>query len=194
MFGFWKRRKKTTDSPPTYDGEGIWLGCPDCGQAHEKLEDPDFDALMERLCSEVGESSRELYREFGMDSGDGRWDVLPEEGIFKITTPEGRTAHARYGLVASWNSDTHSWLWAWAFPEEWNTPEACLQPVRATRARAEQEGWEAATRRVLRINEHQAWHLTNLVAEVNGFPMTYRGKVNDDNHHYYAVDRLAWAN
>lgn len=187
-----KATRYSADTPTEYDGEGIWLGCPDCGGAHEKLDDPDFAALLDRLCSEIGASSRSLYSRFGMDACDGRWDVLPREGLFKVTDVQGRTALARYGIVASWNAKSHGWLWAWGFPEAWRTPPPCLAPVHRLKDRAEAMGWRAVTTRHLKVNEHEAWHLTNLTAETNGFPMVYRARVNDVNHHYYAIDLLRW--
>ena len=192
MFGFWKRRKN--DEPPAeYSGEGIWVVCPDCGNRHEIDEDPDFRQLLERLCGEIGQSSQEIYGEFGIGSSEGRWDVLPEEPLFKFTDGNGRTAVAPYGIVASWNPDTDSWLWAWAFPEDW-VPAPARTVAERLRKVGEEEGWEAATSRELAVNEHEAWHLTELAAHIAGYPLVYRARVNEQNWHYYAIDRLRWTN
>ena len=59
-----------------------------------------------------------LYRDSGLSESGGCWQLFPEEGLFKVTTAQGRSWFARYGLVASWNHDSHSWLWGWAIPPE----------------------------------------------------------------------------
>jgi len=191
MFGFLKRDKKDPRWGE-YEGEGIWYACPGCDALHP-IEDPEFDALMEQLCAEYTERCQTLYDAFDFNTG-GRWDVVEEESLFILTTGEGRKVHAQYGIAASWNAKTHSWMWAWGFPHEWQLPDGILEPARRVQAEGEAQGWKAATSRLLAVNEHEAWHLTNLTAHVMGWPLTYRAKVNDINTHYFVLSEPRWAN
>lgn len=195
MFGFLKRSKAEKDPRwGDYAGEGIWHSCPDCGALHEIDLDPGFDALLQTLCSDYRESCQALYEKFDFLGTGGRWDVIPSEGLFKMTNAQGRVAHCQYGIAASWNAQSHSWMWGWAFPEEWAMPEVVLTPARRLLERAEAEEWEAATHPILAVNEHEAWHLTNLTAHVMGWPLAYRAPVNDLNTHYFVLSEPHWAN
>ncbi len=193
MFRFLRRRQppQPQDSPD-YDGEGIWFACPDCGALHPTGDDTEFRDLIEQLCCEIGASSRALYDEFGVTDPDGSWNAHPEEKLFRFTNSDGRIALAEYGVVGSWNPDSHSWLWAWGFPEDW-FPEPALEVANRLYDAGLDNGWQATTERTLAVNEHEAWHLTNLAAHVSEFPMTYRAKVNDKNWHYFALSRPRWA-
>ena len=177
-----------------YEGEGIWYVCDDCGHLTEiEDEDGDFRNLLEDLCEQVSQSSRDMYTAFDIGSGGGRWDVLPDDGLFKFTNANGRVAISSYGVVSSWNENTHSWMWAWGFPDGWTKPKA-LEAVNAAYRAGVTNDWQAVTKRLLAVNEHEAWHLTNLVAHLNGWPMVYRARVNEMNWHYFALSRPVWAN
>ena len=203
MFGWFKRKPHTPEpeaesAPATrdrygdYDGKGIWVICPDCGNPHKVDETPEFRALLERLCTELGDSSRALYEEVHI-LGQGRWDIDPETATFTFTDETGRRCHARYGFIASWNDTTKSWMWAWGLPEGWDMPEACLGPVRKLHEHAQDAGWDAVTSRMLLVESHEAWHLTKLAAHVNDMPLVYSAKVNPDNRHFYALERPRWS-
>lgn len=174
-----------------YEGEGVWYECGNCEAVHEIEEAPSYRRLIEDLCRDVGESSRAIMEEFDI-YGAGRWNALREEGLFKFTTEDGRTCIAPYGTVASWNDVSHSWLWAWAMPEGWiedAEKAVCLK----LKARADEEGdWDPVEYPRLFVNEHEAWHLTNLAAWVNDMPLTYRAKVNEINWQYFAIGRPKW--
>ena len=176
-----------------YEGEGIWHVCDECGHLKEVEQDADFRNMLEDLCREISASSRELYAAYDIGSGGGRWDVIPSEGLFKFTTADGRVAICDYGVVSSWNPDTHSWMWGWGFPDGWIAAKA-LAAVNVAHRAGVSNGWQAVTERLLAVNEHEAWHLTNLVAHLNGWPLVYRARVNERNCHYFALSRPTWAN
>ena len=177
-----------------YEGEGVWYECGHCDAIHELDEAPTYRGLIEDLCTSVGQSSQEVYDRFELGSDGGRWDVIPDEGLFKFTNADGRMCIASYGVVSSWNDQTHSWLWAWAMPEGWISP-AALTACQALKVRADEEGdWDPVQYGTLFVNEHEAWHLTKLTAWVNDMPMVYRAKVNEMNWHYFVIGKLSWAN
>lgn len=174
-----------------YQGTGIWRPCPDCGALHEIDEDLGFRALLETLCTTVGQSSAEISDAFDIGRTGGRWTTNDAEALFSFTTASGRLAVAPYGVVASWNAQNHSWMWAWGFPEGWCQPPA-LAVAQMTFDEGTRKGWEAATSRLLCVNQHEAWHLTKLAAHVADLPLVYRAPVNDKNWHYFAIGRPAW--
>lgn len=174
-----------------YDGEGIWYVADDGGALIQTEDCPAFRSMLERLGRNVSRTSRSLYEAFGIGSKGGRWDVLPEQGLFKFTGADGRVAMANYGVVSSWNADTHSWMWGWGFPDGWVSSKA-LEPVNLAYRAGLGNDWQAVTKRLLAMNEHEAWHLTSLVAHLNGWPLVYRAQVNDINWHYFALSHPAW--
>lgn len=209
MYSWWKRIQSVASGPQSeedpvaardepgfphgYEGEGVWYRCDERGSVHEIEEAPAYRGLIEDLCRSVSQSSDEAYDRFGI-RGEGRWDVIEREGLFKFTNADGRVAMGPYGVVASWNDKTHSWLWTWAMPDDWIELEARKVCARL-KERAEEEGnWEPVERGTLYVNEHEAWHLTNLAAWVSDMPMVYRARVNEKNWHYFAIGPLKWTN
>ena len=173
---------------PSYDGAGIWHHCLETGEMHRIEEDTDFRALLEQQCSQISASSQTIYQEIGLAKPNGRWDVVPDQTRFTFTEASGTRRHARYGLVGSYNPTSHSWLWSWAFPDGW-MPDAVTAPAAKLRALGEERGWKALTEPNLYLGEQEAWHLTILGAYLMGYPLVYRGSVNDMNAHYFAIDR-----
>jgi len=141
----------------------------------------------------VSDTNRELYEKFQFTEKGGRWDIIPEEALFTKTTPDGRRAHGKYGLVGSWNEKSHSWLWSWEMNEEW-MPRPAIQAALALKVMGQIEGLDITAAKHLLLNEDETWHITNLAAQAAGFPGTYRAKVNDVNHHYFIIDDLKWEN
>lgn len=191
MFGYQEIRNLRA-APTKYDGAGIWLVCPECGLTHERLNDPEFDALLDPLCVEIGDTTREACSLIGLKALGGHCTIQPDKGQIVFTSPDGRTAMARYGIVASWNSVTHSWLWAWGFPETWNVPDACLSLARGLRARADANDWRAVSTRLLRVNRGEALRLASLAAHVRGYPMVHRAQAHDRTCHFLAIGQLHW--
>lgn len=176
------------EETPSYDGAGIWYRCRDTREMHRIDERPDFRALIEQQCAEVSTSSQVIYQEIGLAKPDGRWDVTPDQARFTFTERSGTQRHARYGVIGSYNPKSHSWLWSWAFPDGW-MPPAATAAASKLRQLGEEKGWKALTEPNLYLDEHEAWHMTMLGAHIMGYPLVYRGSVNDMNAHYFAIDR-----
>ena len=175
-----------------YRGEGIWSPCEDCGALHEVEEQPAFRTLLERLCTEIGDSTKAAWVEFGDAIENGTWRFFGPEGRIEFHGQDGRVASSAFGVVASWNDEDHSWKWGWDFPDDW-MPAAMRLPAETLRDIGAEEGWDAVTRRLLNVNAHEAWHLTKLTAHAMGWPIVYRMKVNPQNWHYYVFSQPAWA-
>ena len=110
------------EEPGSYRGEGIWSWCHESNTARELPRTEDFADTLKWVGAGYHASLPRLYRDFGLSENGGAWEVFPDHGLFKVTTVSGRSWFAEYGLVASWNHETHSWLWAWAFPRDWQGP------------------------------------------------------------------------
>ena len=175
-----------------YEGQGVWAHCDDCGSIHEIEQSEDYRNLIVDLCRDMQEPMQKLYDEFEYLKG-GSWNVDRDRGLFRLTTLDGRVSVAPYGVVASWNLTTHSWAWAWALSDGMVHPAEAAACARLAK-RAEKEGWKVALTSYLYVNEHEAWHLTNLAAHVNGWPLTYRAMVNDINYQYFAIGQPTWVN
>lgn len=174
-----------------YTGEGIWRVCPSCNAPHE-VTDPAFQNEIQDACYQVSASSQKAYEEFGF-SKPGRWGVDAKNGIFTNTLDAGPRAVAPYGIIGSWNSENHSWLWSWAMSDSW-MPAKAKEVAQRFYDVGEEYDWEAVTSKNLLVNEKEAWHLTHLAAYVSGYPIVYRAKVNEINHHYYAIGAMTWEN
>lgn len=187
-FGFGLGRDGTTDP---YDGTGIWFRCGTSGTLRPVDQTAAFRHLVEAQCREIGESSQRILRDLGIDDPATRWEVTPGQARFTFTRPDGRRCHARYGVVGSWNPETHSWLWAWDFPTSW-MPAPALRLARTLHAEGTARGWQALTEPVLYLDEHEAWHMARLAAHVAGYPLVHSARVNEKNRHFFAIDRPVW--
>ncbi|WP_299722410.1 DUF6882 domain-containing protein [uncultured Tateyamaria sp.] len=190
--GFGKPKSPPRMDRSDYDGDGMWRECLDCGTVHKIEESAQFRILIEQLCCEIGNSSDALYKEFRIGEPDGFWNVDPEKALFKFTQADGTTSFARYGVIGSYNQNTHSWLWGWGFPEDW-MPQSVLRIAEQCHDHCATQGWTPGTERMLLVNAHEAWHLTKLAAHVAGLPMVYRAAVNETNYHYFAMERPVWS-
>ncbi|MEL6523846.1 MAG: DUF6882 domain-containing protein [Pseudomonadota bacterium] len=191
MFGWFGKKQRKDERWGDYNGKGIWYICPDRNTPQPTAENDAFRWMLRGLCRKLSDSSNELYDRFGLLNRNGSWEVIPDQALFKFNNAAGQTCYARYGLVASWNENSHSWMWAWGMPEGWVHPKA-LSVAQETRRIGEERNWQALTERLLLVDENEAWHLTQLAADLSGLPMVYRAKVNEINTHYYAIDRPVW--
>ena len=179
-----------------YPGEGIFYGCQECGAVHEITLTDTFNDKVAQCCADISASSQDIYETFHIVDEGGHWDISPQDAIFVFTRETGEKCFADYGLVGSWNPDTCSWLWAWHMPEFFGSDrpnDTELDLVRRLRAHGAAQGWKALTEPFLYINEHDSWHMADLAADLAGWPMVYRAKVNDKNFHYFAIARPVFA-
>lgn len=176
-----------------YRGEGIWGWCRESCSAFELPKGEGFMALTRRIAAEFDATLPELYDLYHLSDQKGTWEIFPEQGLFKVTTGTGRSWYAPYGLVASWNRETHSWLWGWGIPADHRVPPAVLTVPRRLRETGAIRGWRALTEPALLVNEHEAWLLTQLAADASDMPLVYRAQVNAVNVHFFAIGTPTWS-
>ncbi len=175
-----------------YPGEGIW-------SYHAKNQQIRELAMPARVRDMIGAIARSyadalpaLYAQWSLDDPNGKWEVFPEEGVFKVTTAGGRAWYARYGLLSSWNHETHSWLWSWAFPPEWTLPAVIAEPAWALHRESARKDWAAGLEPSLLVNEREAMRLAFLAAHVSRLPLIYRARVNEVNTQFFVLDQPFW--
>ncbi|MEL6451803.1 MAG: DUF6882 domain-containing protein [Pseudomonadota bacterium] len=188
MFGWFARKTPDNDC---YAGEGTFLGCPSCGGYHRAPDIPAFEAAMEEACAQVSDSTDRLYEAFNIGAPDGRWDMVPADGVFWFTQSCGRRCYAQFSLVGSWIEDTHSWMWGWHLPDSHITDATRKAPDLA-RAAGAAHGWVCLTTPTLLLDDAGAWHMTKYAARCAGHPLVYRAKVNDRAWAYFAMDTPVW--
>ena len=186
------------DTPPTghrtgaYTGEGIWSYCPFREQARELSLAPALAAQLQRAEDFCRDRLPDLFEHTGLSAPGGLWQVFPDRQLFKLTTVAGRSWYARYALLASWQAESHSWLWSWAFPSAWNTPPELLSVAQRMRLEGAREGWDLLTEPSLLANEDEAWRLGALAAQSAGKPLVYCAGVGGGMTHVYAIDTPSW--
>ena len=175
-----------------YRGEGLWVYARQTRVAFEQPLCAHFRAARRHACAENDAMLPGLYRDSGLSESGGCWQLFPEEGLFKVTTAQGRSWFARYGLVASWNHDSHSWLWGWAIPPDRGMPAPPLAPVARLREQGALHGWQALTEPALMVNGREGWRLAQMAARSCHMPLVYRACVNEANTHYFVIDQPCW--
>ncbi|MDO6586310.1 hypothetical protein Q4543_12375 [Salipiger sp. 1_MG-2023] len=186
--------RKPSPSAGSYAGTGIWSYSATSHETRELAQPARLRDMLETVAADFQGSLPDLYRAWALDDPRGQWEVWPDEGLFKVTTVSGRIWYARYGLVSSWNHETHSWLWSWAFPREWETPQGILEPAWALHREAALKGWAPGVEPSLLVNDREAMRLACLAAHVANRPMVYRAKVNEVNTHFFMLEQPVWAN
>lgn len=187
-FAGFTRKQPCQNGNPGYAGEGIWRHCPECGGAHPIAEPAQFRSLLEQVGRDVSQTSQALYDSCDISKPGGTWQIDPDSALFRFTSPDGVRRYARYGMIGSYNRASHSWMWGWAFPEDW-MPGPARDLAHRLRDWGGAQGWQTLLEPTLTMNEFDAWHMTELAAHVAGYPMVYRAAVNDINLHYFAIDR-----
>ncbi|EIE51512.1 hypothetical protein AL036_07350 [Salipiger aestuarii] len=176
-----------------YAGEGIWSYHATNREIRELAMPARVRDLMTRVAEGYVERLPALYTDWSLDDPRGQWEAFPEQQVFRVTTVKRRVWYARYGLLSSWNHETHSWLWAWAFPKDWKMPAGVVAPAWALHREAARKGWAAGLEPSLLVNEGEAMRLACLAAHVSGLPLIYRARVNAVNTQFFVLEQPVWA-
>lgn len=177
-----------------YAGTGIWSYHATNREIRELAMPTRVHDLITKITATYVDTLPGLYADWALDDPRGKWETFPDEQVFKVTTVAGRVWYARYGLLSSWNHETHSWLWSWAFPQDWDVPKGVVEPAWALHRESARKGWTAGLEPSLLVNEREAMRLACLAAHVSGMPLIYRAKVNAVNTQFFVLERPVWAN
>jgi hypothetical protein len=84
------------------------------GQAQTKLPS-DFATLQKLSMKELKLKTDAHKQAWGLDKIT-RWDLSQDSGKLIFSLPEGFKAECPAQIIGTYNSEDHTWLWAWANP------------------------------------------------------------------------------
>jgi hypothetical protein len=130
----------------------------------------DFPALVS-----AAEAALRLSTEAHSAWGFGRhesWDLDQSEGIIRFSDPEVNIAEAPAQIVGSFDSNSGTWLWAWANRSiEPRLTEHSLK----VKAFGERRGFQRLVEPKWKAGERDCWSMAAISALLNGAQGVYRG-------------------
>ena len=180
---YWSRIEPLYEAEE-FDGEGIFVYCPDCAE-QQRFDDDGFNLLLMEACPKVAASTRALYDEFETTDRTGTWSYDGQSRLITFTTGDGRKSFAQFQMVGTWIEDSCSFLWSWANGKAPETNSAALQ----ARDFGEAHGYDPLTHANLFVNRRDAWRMTKLTAYLAGLPMVYSVPIGHHVRAFMALER-----
>ena len=134
----------------------------------------EFDALCEKATHDLAAKTAGHQAAWGLGSSE-RWDLDQEVGKLVFTFPE-KIASCDVQIIGTWNSQAHTWLWAWS---NRSIEEPLTRVSLKMRDYGEEHGIERFTSPKWSATEDDAWlmaALASLLCEQQG---AYRGPAGD---------------
>ena len=132
---------------------------------------PSDFATLQKLSIEELQLKMEAHRAWGLDKML-RWDFNQGSGKLEFSLPDGLKAVAPAQIVGTYNSEDHTWLWAWANP---SIEEKLQADARQLLKYGEEHHIERLTKRKWVGTEEDAWAMTALAVKLCGKQGAYRG-------------------
>ena len=133
---------------------------------------PSDFATLQKLSIEELQLKTEAHKEaWGMDKML-RWDFNQGSGKLEFTLPDGLKAVAPAQIIGTYNSDDHTWLWAWANS---SIEEKLQADARQLLKYGEEHHIERLTKRKWVGTEEDAWAMTALAVKLCEKQGAYRG-------------------
>jgi hypothetical protein len=104
------------------------------------------------------------------------WNLDQDTGLIVFTTPDGLRATCSAQVVGTYNTDDHSWLWAWDHP---SIDPALREHAMQVLAYGEEHGVEALTTRKFECEESDAWEFAALTCKLCQAQGAYRGSAGN---------------
>lgn len=193
MFG-WLKRTEKNPRWTAYTGRDIWVEQDGYDGQRKAHQPPDFQKEIANANDSMSETCDRLRHEYGLVDEAGTWEVMPESGMFRFTTSAGRTWRAPFGVVASWASISHSWLWAWAIDDAWVFSNF-KQVANDAKKIGLMNSWLPLTAPFLLVNEHEAMRLAKLAANQSNMPIVHQiSSERGDTSYILAIGHPVWEN
>jgi hypothetical protein len=140
------------------------------GQNETRLP-ADFATLQKVSMEELKLKTDAHRRVWGIDK-QLRWDLVQDSGEIVFTLPDGFKAVCPAQIIGTYNSDDHTWLWAWA-----NTSIEEKLKVDALKVRkyGEEHHIDKLTTRKWVGTEDDAWAMVAVAVKLCGEQGAYRG-------------------
>ena len=131
----------------------------------------DF-ATLQKLSIEELQSKTEVHKKaWGLDKILW-WDFNQGSGELVFSLPDGVRAVSPAQIIGTYNSEDHTWLWAWANP---SIEEKLQADARQLLKYGEEHHIDRLTKRKWVGTEEEAWAMTALAAKLFGKQGAYRG-------------------
>ncbi|HEX7721702.1 MAG TPA: hypothetical protein VF397_06060 [Pyrinomonadaceae bacterium] len=140
------------------------------GQANTQLP-PDFATLQKLSVDELKLKTDAHRTVWGLDRPH-RWDLNQDSGELVFSFPDGIKAVAQAQIIGTYNTDDHTWLWAWANPSIEDRLKADALTVRKY---GEEHHVARLTQRKWTGTEDDAWAMAALAVKLCGEQGAYRG-------------------
>jgi len=140
------------------------------GQGNTQLP-ADFSTL-QRVSMEELKLKTDAHRTaWGIDRPH-RWDLSQDSGELVFSFPDGIKAVAPAQIIGTYNTDDHTWLWAWANSSIEDKLKADALKVRKY---GEEHQLDRLTQRKWVGTEDDAWAMVALAVKLCGEQGAYRG-------------------
>jgi hypothetical protein len=140
------------------------------GQAEPK-QSSDF-AKLQKLSNEELKIKTDAHRRAWRMDKSLRWDLNQESGQLVFTLPEGMKAVCPAQIIGTYNTEDHTWLWAWA---NRSIDEKLQVDALNLRKYGEEHHIDRLTGRKWVGTEEDAWAMTALAVKLCGEQGAYRG-------------------
>ena len=143
----------------------IWLG-----QNQSNLPS-DFSTLQKMSIEELELKTRAHKEMWGFGKID-RWDFSQDTGELVFSLPDGMKAVCPAQIIGTYNSEDHTWMWAWANP---SIDEKLRADALKVRKYGEEHRIDRLTNPKWKGTEDDAWAMTALAVKLCEKQGAYRG-------------------
>jgi hypothetical protein len=131
----------------------------------------DFTTLQKMSIEELELKTRGHVEAWGLDKID-RWDLNQDTGELIFSFADGTRAVAQAQIIGTYNSEDHTWLWAWANP---SVDEKLKKDALKVQEYGKKHGIERLTKAKWKGTEEDAWAMAALSVKIGGAQGAYRG-------------------
>lgn len=142
-----------------------------CFMQEESKLPSDFPTLQKVSIEELRLKTEAHVEAWGFDK-IGRWDLNQDTGELTFSFADGMRAVAPAQIIGTYNSEDHTWLWAWDNP---SIDEQLKKDALKVRKYGEEHHIERLTTRKWTGTEEDAWAMTALAVKLCGEQGAYRG-------------------
>jgi len=132
---------------------------------------PDFATLQNVALEELKLKTDAHRRVFGLDRIK-RWDLSQDSGELVFSLAGGMKATAPAQIIGTYNTDDHTWLWAWANPA---VDDKLKTDALKVRKYGEEHHLDRLTQRKWSGTEDDAWAMVALAVKLCDEQGAYRG-------------------
>jgi hypothetical protein len=135
----------------------------------------DYPTLQKVSIEELQLKTRGHVEAWGLDR-ISRWDLDQDTGKLAFSFDDGLTATAPAQIIGTYNSEDHTWLWAWDNP---SVDDALKKDALKVRKYGEEHHVERLTKSKWVGTEEDAWAMTALAVKLCGEQGAYRGPAGE---------------